>query len=330
MAWRPCVTGLCCLTRPDDPARRPARRVAAVETEDELVEAVASSTHGEPLLVLGGGSNVVAWTRASLLASGAGGAAAASGSSPDACSGASVSVAAGRTGTRWSRVRSRRLDRDRGARRDSRGRPARHRSRTSGPTARRSPRRSLPYGPGTARSGRRRKPANADCRFTYRHSRFKGSAPVRRARRLFPAASRRSCPSAEVRRAGPDAGVSAPASARRPVTFEPLRCWTCGVERGWSSTLKTTTPGAAELVLHQSGSRRETWLRRSPADAPRWPRTRCGRVKVSAAWLIEKAGFAKGYGSGAGAPFDETHAGLWRDPGNATTAGTTGAGPRHW
>ncbi|MGH8892132.1 MAG: UDP-N-acetylmuramate dehydrogenase [Actinomycetes bacterium] len=34
-----------------------------------------------------------------------------------------------------------------------------------------------------------------------------------------------------------------------------------------------------------------------PVDAPRWPGTD-GRVKASAAWLIERAGFTKGYGAG--------------------------------
>ncbi|MGE0817037.1 MAG: UDP-N-acetylmuramate dehydrogenase [Candidatus Nanopelagicales bacterium] len=37
---------------------------------------------------------------------------------------------------------------------------------------------------------------------------------------------------------------------------------------------------------------------RLPDDAPRWPADG-GRVKTSAAWLIERAGFAKGYGAGA-------------------------------
>ena len=36
---------------------------------------------------------------------------------------------------------------------------------------------------------------------------------------------------------------------------------------------------------------------RLPDDAPRWP-AEGGRTKTSAAWLIERAGFAKGYGSG--------------------------------
>jgi UDP-N-acetylmuramate dehydrogenase len=35
-----------------------------------------------------------------------------------------------------------------------------------------------------------------------------------------------------------------------------------------------------------------------PDDAPRWPE-RDGQVKTSAAWLIERSGFGKGYGGGA-------------------------------
>jgi UDP-N-acetylmuramate dehydrogenase len=36
-----------------------------------------------------------------------------------------------------------------------------------------------------------------------------------------------------------------------------------------------------------------------PADAPRWPEPD-GRVKTSAAWLIEHSGFGKGYGADRG------------------------------
>lgn len=36
-----------------------------------------------------------------------------------------------------------------------------------------------------------------------------------------------------------------------------------------------------------------------PADAPRWPAAE-GQVKTSAAWLIEHAGFTRGYGAGVG------------------------------
>src|SRR5690606_27700048 len=52
----------------------------------------------------------------------------------------------------------------------------------------------------------------------------------------------------------------------------------------WSAGSFFTNP-----VLDDAG------LRRVPAEAPRWA-TGDGRTKVSAAWLIEHAGLAKGYG----------------------------------
>ena len=44
-----------------------------------------------------------------------------------------------------------------------------------------------------------------------------------------------------------------------------------------------------------------------PDGAPAWPQPD-GSVKSSAAWLIEHAGFAKGYGNAAGQPVDQAHA----------------------
>ena len=51
------------------------------------------------------------------------------------------------------------------------------------------------------------------------------------------------------------------------------RCWPCDVVRAWCWTSPTTTPGA-----------------------PSYPQGD-GTVKTSAAWLIEQAGFGKGYGN---------------------------------
>ena len=55
-----------------------------------------------------------------------------------------------------------------------------------------------------------------------------------------------------------------------------------------------------------------------PDAAPRWPAAD-GRVKVSAAWLIEQAGFGKGYGSGA-ARISTKHTLALTNRGGATTA----------
>ena len=55
-----------------------------------------------------------------------------------------------------------------------------------------------------------------------------------------------------------------------------------------------------------------------PEAAPRWPASD-GRVKVSAAWLIEQAGFGKGYGPGA-ARISSKHTLALTNRGGATTA----------
>jgi len=59
-----------------------------------------------------------------------------------------------------------------------------------------------------------------------------------------------------------------------------------------------------------------------PSDAPGWPMPD-GRVKTSAAWLIERAGFAKGFGSDVGngrATLSTKHALAITNRGHATTA----------
>jgi UDP-N-acetylmuramate dehydrogenase len=55
-----------------------------------------------------------------------------------------------------------------------------------------------------------------------------------------------------------------------------------------------------------------------PDDAPRWP-TADGRVKTSAAWLIERAGFAKGHGAGPAA-LSSKHTLALTNRGGASTA----------
>ncbi|HTY73366.1 MAG TPA: UDP-N-acetylenolpyruvoylglucosamine reductase, partial [Actinomycetes bacterium] len=54
-----------------------------------------------------------------------------------------------------------------------------------------------------------------------------------------------------------------------------------------------------------------------PPDAPRWPQVD-GTVKTSAAWLIEHAGFARGYGTGQ-ARLSSKHALAITNRGRATT-----------
>jgi UDP-N-acetylmuramate dehydrogenase len=136
---------------------------------------------------------------------------------------------------------------------------------------------------------------NAACRFTYRHSAFKGTdryvvlsvafalersplgAPVRYAdlaRRLGVEPGER-VPAAEVRAAVLDLRRG------RGMVLDPADHDT------WSAGSFFTNPILPADVA----------ARLLPDDAPRWPE-RDGQLKTSAAWLIERSGFGKGYGDG--------------------------------
>jgi UDP-N-acetylmuramate dehydrogenase len=157
---------------------------------------------------------------------------------------------------------------------------------------------------------------NADCRFGYRTSRFKQDpgrhvvldvtfqlrlgdlgAPVRYAElaRALGVTVGDRVPSRDVRRAvlGLRAGKGMVLDADDPDT--------------WSAGSFFTNP----VLDPQDASR-------LPDDAPRWEQPD-GAVKTSAAWLIERAGFRKGYGRGAVALSDK-HTLALTNRGGATTA----------
>ena len=136
--------------------------------------------------------------------------------------------------------------------------------------------------------------AGSDCGFAYRHSRFKGSArwvvlevtfqlalgslaaPVRYgelARRLGVAVGERA-PLAEVRAAV----LELRAAKGMVLDADDHDTWSTG-------SFFTNPVLTSELA------------ERLPAAAPRFSDAQ-GRVKTSAAWLIEQAGFPRGYGSG--------------------------------
>jgi UDP-N-acetylmuramate dehydrogenase len=134
-----------------------------------------------------------------------------------------------------------------------------------------------------------------DCGFAYRHSRFKAEPGAgwcsRSASRSTRATRRRRWPtpswlarsaSSSVR--GRRWPTSAPPSSR------------CAAARAWSSIRPTTTRGAPAPSSPTRCSTRR-WPRHSPPARPGWPQAD-GRVKTSAAWLIEASGFGKGYGAG--------------------------------
>jgi UDP-N-acetylmuramate dehydrogenase len=136
--------------------------------------------------------------------------------------------------------------------------------------------------------------AGEDCRFTYRNSRFKGSERYVVLAVTF--GLERSATGAPVRYAeladhlGVAVGDRAPVSDVRRAVLE-LRARKGMVldpedHDTWSAGSFFTNPVLrAELAAGL------------PPEAPRWPEGD-GRVKVSAAWLIEQAGFAKGHGAG--------------------------------
>lgn len=152
------------------------------------------------------------------------------------------------------------------------------------------------------------------CRFTYRNSAFKGSdryavlAVTFRLRR-----SRLSAPIAyaEVARTlGVSAGDRVPLEEARATVLR-LRAGKGMVldandHDTWSAGSFFTNP----LVTQDEASR-------LPESAPRWPGGD-GRVKLSAAWLIEHAGFGKGYGSGR-ARISSKHTLALTNRGDATT-----------
>lgn len=155
----------------------------------------------------------------------------------------------------------------------------------------------------------------AACGFAYRASVFKGSDRYVVLSVAFALEhSRLGTPVryAELaRRLGVEVGERAPAAAVRAAVLDLRR------EKGmvldpadhdtWSAGSFFTNP-----VLPAPEAERLL-----PADAPRWPEPD-GRVKTSAAWLIEHSGFGKGYGAGA-ARLSDKHTLALTNRGGAST-----------
>lgn len=286
----------------------PAARLVTVETADELVDAVREVDEAdEPLLVLGGGSNLViadegfAGTVVHVATRGV------AVESQDGCGGASVRVAAGEV---WDEVVALAVQEGWSGLEALSGIPG-----SAGAT----PIQNVgAYGQEVAQCvaqvrvwDRERQRvctfAGPDCGFSYRNSRFKGgdgrggryvvldvllqlglgrlSAPIRYA---------------DLARAlGVEPGARVPlADAREAVLAQRrLRGMVLDVDDHdtWSCGSFFTNP-----VLPEGGFERleRAVVRRLGPDGPpvpRWPEGD-GLVKTSAAWLIEQAGFTRGYG----------------------------------
>ena len=157
---------------------------------------------------------------------------------------------------------------------------------------------------------------NAACRFTYRHSVFKGTDRyVVLAVALALQHSRDGAPVryAELARTlGVEVGDRVPSAQVRAAVLELRRGKGMVLDPDdhdtWSAGSFFTNP-----VLPADEA-----ARLLPDDAPRWPEGD-GGVKASAAWLIERSGFGKGYGTGP-ARISTKHTLALTNRGGATTA----------
>ncbi len=173
--------------------------------------------------------------------------------------------------------------------------------------------------------------SNADCQFTYRHSLFKAEPRYVVLDVLF--LLRRSVLSGPVayadlaRALGVEAGEQVPMADAREAVLAQRRqrgmvldaadhdTWSCG------SFFTNPIVSAASFAALQE--RVQTRLVDSGAPgAPGVPRFDApfGQVKTSAAWLIDKAGFGKGYGMPGPAAVSSKHPLAVTNRGSATTA----------
>ncbi|WP_166356082.1 UDP-N-acetylmuramate dehydrogenase [Phytoactinopolyspora limicola] len=281
----------------------PAKRLVEVDTEADLIDVVREcDARAEPVLVLGGGSNVVVadegfdGTVVRVMTRGLDVDASASCAADDiaACGGIVVTAAAGEL---WDDLVTRAVAEGWTGIEALAGIPG-----AVGAT----PMQNVgAYGQDVAQTiwtvrtfdrvdARVRTFANADCGFRYRGSRFKGSDryvilsvsyQLREGTLGAPVAYRELAGAL-----GVELGERAPASEVRAAVLN-LRHGKGMVldphdHDTWSAGSFFTNPVLEADVAN-----------RLPAQAPRWPQPD-GRVKTSAAWLIEHAGFGRGYAGG--------------------------------
>jgi UDP-N-acetylmuramate dehydrogenase len=293
----------------------PVGTLVPADSAEQLLAAVGSADDtGEPLLVLGGGSNLVAADAGfpgSVVQVATRGLAV---ESADACGGVVLRVAAGQD---WDELVARAVAEGWSGVEALSGIPG-----STGAT----PLQNVgAYGQDVAQSiasvrtydrveRRVRTFANADCGFAYRHSRFRGqdrwvvldvtfqlrladhSGPIRYA---------------ELARAlGVHVGSRAPLAAVREAVLDLRRGKGMVLDPAdhdtWSAGSFFTNPVLDPADL--------------PGGAPAWPQPD-GRVKTSAAWLIERAGFGRGHaGPGGRVALSSKHPLALTNRGGASTA----------
>jgi UDP-N-acetylmuramate dehydrogenase len=266
----------------------PARRLVTAHTEDELVRTVvAADRAGEPLLLLGGGSNLVV--------------------ADEGFDGLVVRIAVGgvdRQGPTWTVAAGEDWD-ALVARTVAAGWSGLEAMSGVPGLVGATPVQNVgAYGQDVAQTvtgvrvldrttGEVRTMSPGECRFSYRDSVFKGSSRyVVLAVTYVLSAEPGPVRYAElVRRLEVEPGSPAPPGRVRGAVLELRRGKGMVLDEGdhdtWSAGSFFTNPVLAP----------ETAAEVLPDGAPRWPEPD-GRVKASAAWLIERSGFGKGYGSG--------------------------------
>ena len=125
---------------------------------------------------------------------------------------------------------------------------------------------------------------------------------------------------ARLRRAGAHARRASRARARRSPRCA-RRCSACAAARGWCSTRPTPTrsPPARSSPTRSSAPTTFAALEQRAERPPRFPEPD-GRVKTSAAWLIERAGFQRGHGNPEGIAISSKHTLALTNRGGGTTA----------
>jgi UDP-N-acetylmuramate dehydrogenase len=304
----------------------PPRDFVRAATETDLIEAVgAADARGEPLLVLGGGSNLVVADEGF---DGTVVKVATEGVSLDGAPG-TVTVAAGED---WDAVVARTITEGLAGLECLSGIPG-----LAGAT----PIQNVgAYGQEVGETitrvraydrdtGRVRTLGRAECGFGYRTSRFKRDE----ARRLVVlsvtfllAADKLSAPVryAELAAAlGVALGDRVPAEQARAAVIDLRRRKGMVIDpadadtRSVGSFFVNPVLDAAALAAVEAGARARCG---AGTAVPRFD-AGGGLVKVPAAWLIERAGFAKGYGQGDGARISSKHTLALVNSGSATTAG---------
>ena len=106
----------------------------------------------------------------------------------------------------------------------------------------------------------------------------------------------------------------------------------CAPARAWCSTRPTTTPGAWARSSPTRWSTPDVYERlagRTGGPVPHYPAP--DGVKLAAGWLVERAGFGKGYPDDEAAPcrLSTKHALALTNRGGATHRGRDRAGPHH-